>query len=616
MNEKVPFALLALAAATLVVLAAVVPVHQHKDGFFSDEATYYAMAYSLAFDGDIRYQAHDLERVYDNGWAAGPSGIFLRYDEPTGRMYYAKAFAYPAAAAPFVRLFGDRGFFLLHALLLAGVLLCGYAYLRRILQPLAAAAWTAAYFLGSIALLYYFWITPEIFNLAIGFFATFLWLYKERPPGWPDDAPWHPQGPPGGTSSRLHRCLAGAWTDGAAALLYGIAAYSKPPQIILLGPLLAWLLWQKRFRRLGAVALVAALAVVGLFAVTHVTTGDWNYMGGDRRTFQGPYPFQYRQLGFHDIGTEMVTEVSEYQNRFPRLDHLAADMTAYMWVGRNAGVLIYMLPMVLAALAYAASPRRRWRSPYALLIGGTAATAFAYLTVIQANWIGGGGAIGSRYFVGLYYAPFFAIPAGAGLLGPFAAWLVWAVFLSPIVLDPWASSASPGRHTQSLPFTLLPPEMGMLTDLPFNTNPAARRVTLPTVDGQAEQTDYDLFFLDDATHLRESGRPGFWVKSQARAELVVRAEAPAEALVLRLRNGPVANRVTVSVDGQSATVALAPDEQASVRLQTTTRFTFGSNWVYRLIIDSRAGGVPMLHDDVSEDYRNLGVFVAPDVEYE
>jgi len=604
-NDKAPFALICLAAATLVVLAAVMPVTAHKEGFFSDEATYYAMAYSLAYDGDIRYEIHDLERVYDNGWAGGPSGIFLRYDADTAQIHYAKAFVYSATAAPFVRLFGDRGFFLMHALMLAGVLLAGYAYLRRFLSAQTSAAWVAVYFLGSIGLIYYFWITPEIFNLATGFFATFLWLYKERPPGWPDDAPWQPRG-----------WLAGAWTDWAAAFLYGVAAYSKPPSIILLGPLMAWLLLRGRYKQLVAVTLVAAFTVIALFGVTQAITGDWNYMGGDRRTFHGPYPFQHTYESFHDIGTSMVTDMSEYQNRFPRLDHLAADMTAYLWVGRNGGLLIYMLPAVLAALAWAASSRRRWLSPYTLLIAATAVNIFAYITVIQANWLGGGGTIGSRYFMGLYYAPFFAIPAGIGLLAPFAAWAVWTVFLSGIVLDPWASSASPGRHTKSMPFTLLPPEFGMLTDLPFNTDPMYRRIVLPTADGTAEQLDYDLFFLDDATYLREPLAPGFWVKSRSRAEVVVRAEAAVQTIVVHLTNGPVANQVTVTVDGRHQTVTLAPEEQATVRLDATTRFTFLDGYIHRLLIDSRSGGVPMLHDDISEDFRHLGVFVAPDVEYE
>jgi len=597
-TQRLPILVLVLAAVMLIGLAVTMPVSMHKAGFFSDEATYYAMAYSLAFDGDIRYQEHDLERVYDRGHEGGPSGIFLRYQAETGRMYYAKAFVYSLAAAPLVRVFGDNGFFLLHALLLSGILFAGYAYLSRTLQPGLSVAYVTSYFFGSIALLYYFWITPEIFNLSMGFFATFLWLYKERPAGLPEDASWQPTG-----------WLAGGWTDYAAAALYGVAAYSKPPSIILLGPILAWMLWQKRFKRALIVGLVAAAVIVGLFAITHVTTGDWNYMGGDRRTFHGPYPFQYADQPFHTIGTPMVTDISEYQNRWPLPGLLAADLAAYVWVGRNGGVLIYMLPMVLAALAWFVSRKRRWISPYSLLIAATAANALAYMTVIQANWIGGGGTIGSRYFIGLYYAPFFAIPAGVSLLAPIAVWLVWALFLSQIVLNPWASSQRPGMHTQAFPFSLLPPEMGMLNDLPFNTNPDARRQML------REDDIFDIYFLNNETYFKERDVPGFWVKSRGRAEIVLRSAEPVETLVLELTNGPVANQVRSSVDGQAETVSLDAAGHATVRLQPSTRFKFGNNYVYRFFVDSFAGGVPMMHSETNDDFRHLGVFVEPSIEY-
>ena len=47
---------------------------------------------------------------------------------------------------------------------------------------------------------------------------------------------------------------------------------------------------------------------------------------------------------------------------------------------------------------------------------------------------------------------------------------------------------------------------------------------------------------------------------------------------------------------------------------TPTRFTFGTNYVYRLIIDSRSGGVPMTHSEASEDFRRLGVLVIPRID--
>ena len=599
MLKRLPIFSLALTALIFLGQAVSVDVPSLKRGFFSDEASYYAMAYSLAFDGDIRYEQKDLERVYARGYTGGPSGIFLRRDADDGNLYYAKAFVYSLAAAPFVRVFGDNGFFIFHAVLFAAVLAAGYAYLRRTSPSSTAALYAITYFVASISLLYFFWIMPEWFNLSVGFLATFLWLYKERPPGLPGDVRWRPTG-----------WLAGGWTDYAAALLYGVAAYSKPPSVIMLAPLLGWtLLHQRRFARAVALGLVAASVVLVLFGITHAITGDWNYMGGDRRTFTGPYPFQYSDRPFDTIGTPMITEVSDLTGSFPYLHVLLADVI-YVLIGRNGGVLIYLLPAVLALLAYLSSAHRRWLSPHTLLLAAAALTALGYLTYLQVNWIGGGGTVGSRYFLTFYYAPFFAIPAVSGLLSAGVAWVVWALFLAQIMLYPFTTTANPSLHTKRFPFKLLPPELGMLNDLPFNTNPRARRVKL------REDDPFDLYFLDDNTYLREGETEGFWVKSHGEAEIVLRAYAPVSSLLLDMQNGPVSNRVSVVVDGQRQSRALGADQIASLRFEPITRFRYGENYVYRFVVSSAGGGVPMMHIPASQDFRHLGAFVSLRVELE
>ena len=46
-------------------------------GFFSDGATYYSLAHSLAADGDFAFAREDLQRVWRE-FATGPEGIFLK----------------------------------------------------------------------------------------------------------------------------------------------------------------------------------------------------------------------------------------------------------------------------------------------------------------------------------------------------------------------------------------------------------------------------------------------------------------------------------------------------------------------------------------------------------
>ena len=110
------------------------------NGIHSDEATYYMMGHSLAEDGDLTYRKEDLVRVWRE-FPSGPSGLFLKkgtdivdaglmrrppffwtatQDDPDPtRLFYGKSFAYPLAAAPFVKVFGTNGFLVLNALLMS-----------------------------------------------------------------------------------------------------------------------------------------------------------------------------------------------------------------------------------------------------------------------------------------------------------------------------------------------------------------------------------------------------------------------------------------------------------------------------------------------------------------
>jgi hypothetical protein len=132
----------------LLALAAAISVDVVRSAFKvkSDEATYVAMTLSAAYDGDLTYERHDLER-FVGLYQQGPEGIFLKRgkrlrirgdssppfvhatplsDLEKDRLYYGKAMVYPLVAAPFVRLFGMNGFYVLHVLLLAIACACRF----------------------------------------------------------------------------------------------------------------------------------------------------------------------------------------------------------------------------------------------------------------------------------------------------------------------------------------------------------------------------------------------------------------------------------------------------------------------------------------------------------
>lgn len=596
LRRRTPQLFLALVTVAAIGYGSTLQVPQAKsDGrthgiFWSDEATYHSMAYSLAFDGDLQYERRDLERIYAAGYGGGPSGLFLVRNPNDQGLYFAKAYAYPLLAAPFVRLFGDNGFFILHAALLGLMLAAGFSYAARTASAEHAALYAFTYVAGSVATVYFFWLTPEWFNLALLFLATFLWLYKHAPPAQAGPAPG-----PG--------WLTGGWTDFAAAALYAVAIYSKPPNIILVAPLLLWPLVSGRWRRAIALGLVTGAVTVALFAGTWATLGHPNYQGGERKSFDviTGYPLMSPEATFDTVGHPMTTAVQDL-TALPAAATFGRDLI-YVLVGRNGGMLPYMFPAVLALLAFAAAPGRRWRSPHAFLAVFWLLQIVAIVVVVKGNWIGGGGTLGSRYFVNSYAVMFFVLPATVGLLSMAASWLVWSLFLAQIVINPFGASIDPSAHTRQIPYTLLPTEVTILHNLPFNTRPRTRRQTLD------DPPTYFAYFLDDNTWLRENPQGGFWLKGGREAELVIRTTAPAESLQITLRNRTLENTVILRHGASRIERRLDVHDTVTVSLPTSEPHDYFGTTLYRLSIWSENGTVPIFDTPGSGDARNLGVFV-------
>ncbi len=151
----------------------------YKGFLVADQAVYYIMAQSLAFDGDLEYTARDLIRYNEDYWA-GPNGVFLKKVVRDGRerLFYAKSFAYALFAAPFVRILGPAGPIVFNGLMLFLLLLMGWNYFSLGNSPGLALGKMAVYLGASVAFLYALWITPEFFNMFLVFSVLFLWRYK------------------------------------------------------------------------------------------------------------------------------------------------------------------------------------------------------------------------------------------------------------------------------------------------------------------------------------------------------------------------------------------------------------------------------------------------------
>ncbi len=413
-------------AAVLVVLlgfAISVDYPRTARGFKGDEATYYSLTHSLARDFDFTFQRQDLVRVWEE--FPGPEGIFLKRgsridfqrrsdfpfvrvvqteDPAKFRLYYAKSYIYPLFAAPFVRLFGTSGFLIFHALLLT----LSFAVAQRFLLalgtgPVLSAAFAAVFIFASVVPVYFVWLMPEVFNFTTVFCAYFLWTYKLV-------------APPADSQGRLERFLRSPRSDYVAAVLIGIATFSKPTHIVLIAPIALLALARRDIKRAFGVSGCFALVVLVLFAFNAVVTGEMNYQGGFRKTFYSStgFPFANTWETFDNRGQGMTTEAVPFDILVHRdTATVLFRNIGYFVYGRYSGLLPYFFPGIVAAALFLASrrdrPRWQWLVAGALVVG-----ALGLVGYMPYTFSGGGAPIGNRYYLSYYPLFFFLLPAHPG----------------------------------------------------------------------------------------------------------------------------------------------------------------------------------------------------------
>ena len=567
-----------------------------------DEATYVAMALSLAKDGDLKYRPEDYRR-FVSLYGTGPEGIFLKRTQrltwqlqaawppvrlekspvpASEKLDYAKPFAYPMAAAPFVALVGLNGLLLFNLLLLAASAGCAIVFCRARTRPLAGTILGLAFVFASVAPVYAVWLTPEMFNFALVLIGLFLWLYKEVAPS-----------------------TAPAWVrhsalDWIAAACLGVATFSKPPNAVLIGPLVlvAWL----RGRWVRGVLLAALFCAVagGLFGINELISGDWNFQGGDRRSFYTHFPFDPQDTPFSAGNPMSTSEVNDENILAPAfLVPTLEKNVVYFLVGRDSGFIPYFFPGALILLVWLLHVRRAtaWQWACALACG---AGALALLVFIPRGWNGAGGPIGNRYFLSLYPALVFLVPDGTGLVTAAASLVGGALFIGAILLHPIASSRAPWLNPERWPLHELPVEFTLINDIPVFLNPQRGRVLV------SKDPEVFLYYMDGNTYFQEPH--GFWV-APGTADIVVRTAEPLTGLDLRL-SSRVPNHVEIAIDGRRADVSLRPGETSTVQLRPDPGVK-ANGYQVLLRITTAAGFYPRDFDPTSTDTRRLGVFIEP-----
>ena len=587
-----PGLLLILAIAAAGTAAALsLDVVESLGGVKGDEATYVMMALSAAHDGDMVYESVDLERFY-RLYESGPEGLFLKRRggaEAPGDLYFAKAWLHAVVAAPFVRLFGLNGLLLLNVWLLAGTAVAGYLFVAARSGGGVACAFSLAFLCASITPIYIVWLSPEMLNFALVAFAYFFWLYKEAAPG---------------EHSRRRPWLTGSRSDLVAAVLLGLATFSKPPNLALFAPLVALECWRGRYVHGVLVAGVFGLVAAGAFGVNTLMTGEWNYMGGDRRTFYegaGGFPYE-RGAAFDRAGIPMTTNEVTFDEPLDRPESWLVLLrnAGYFLVGRHFGFVPFFFPAVVA-VACMLRRRRSMAAWHVLVLGAAGGMAVVLLFLLPYSWSGGGGPLGNRYFLSAYGVFLFLAPAMATMWPAVLAWTGGSIFIAHILINPLVSARQTYAPTQQGILRLLPVELTMVSDLPVNL--IMQRRGLP----YGEEPPMFLYLLDGNSTPPEDA--GIWVEGGATAEIIVRTFVPVEAFEVRLRSF-VPNTVRVSIGGPAQTVRVGSDLPVTLRVEARSVYARES-WFHLLSVETQEGLVPRLARE-SDDARYLGVQVRLD----
>jgi hypothetical protein len=411
---------------------------------------------------------------------------------------------------------------------------------------------------GTVAPIYIFWIQPELMNLALVAAALLAWR-RDRPV--------------------------------VSALLFGIAGYTKPTHLLMAAPLGLSPLFEAGLKagprvleviRRGAVMIGCAVA---LFGANTLVTGEWNYQGGERKTFGSEFPFDrgdLRDITFGNAGEWMTTmklgplQEGEAETRGAGIAQSAEELQqmfvanlADFWLGRYAGMAPYFAPAFVALLFFLlVGPREKegWFAVFALLL-----FFFVSIRVLPGptNWYGGGGTLGNRYFMAALPLAMLYLPKGRELLTALLGTALSVTFLLPAWVSPVQHSLTPSllASPQGGPLTYLRAERAMLNDLSFCTDAWRKKQPYDDAEGDppihrpGAHHGYWLYFPDDGTFGREripglfhdDGEPmeGFRVKRGGATEVLLRANEPVDWIDVTLVGMKTVDDIEISAGAKS-----------------------------------------------------------------
>lgn len=542
------------------------------------------------------------------------------------KIYYSKSFIYALFLAPWILLFGFKGFLFLNTILLLLMLWMGWVYLRQFNSRPVSLLVSMTFFLLSASFIYTFWVTPEVFNMFCIMLGMFLWLYQRETRGAsartlsaPNSIVVHRRRSPKTFIAWLLTTPSGRLY--LAPIPIALAAASKLPNALFILPIVADVLFesfqvvfgrqggasagtrnastplrwksQRVWRYLGKLALISFLfwmIFLSAYAFQYVFTGHVNPYAGDRKAFYWRFPFS-RDYDVWDHGFRLSND-DYFESSFFFHPKVFFYNIYYYLFGRFTGMLPYFCCSFLALWWFVSSVVRKKELHHAhirkrfFLLLTIGVSILAYIFMAPTNYQGGGGAFGNRFFLNIYPAFLFLITAVSSLRPLFVTWGIGAIFLAQSLINPFQTSYAPAFHAYRGVYRLLPVELTLFETLPSLVNPHLMQFM------HDETPPFRLYFVDDRTH--SINDTGFWVRGEESTEIIVRTYTPdQEYLVLTLKNGPISNRVDVTAAGSTQTVVFdAPRETRRVVLPLKWSMPYLDNRLYPVKITSHNGYIP------------------------
>lgn len=531
--------------AALTVVLALLPLTAHQPGqppiLKADEPAYYLAALSLAYDGDLRVDVEDRLRLFEGFPYLPVQNLIVMSDDGWRTLYFGKPYLYSLLAAPMTGLWGARGMVAFNMLLLLAMVWMATSWLERYNPPWLARTFAVAFFAGSLAWVYVYWLHPEVLNMFAGVGCLFFGLRAVEA-----------KGREGGGF------FTSPWALALSATILALGVYNKPMLAALGLPVIFELLRLRRWRGLviWLGAAVASMLVIAGGAVL-LTGQPTAYLVELRAGFSVHDPHAQVVPIRPDPPSvapgEVAPDAAELKKkkraegagwwwllRIPEIHRFELqEDVPYFFFGRHTGLFLYQPFALLALVLFFAHGRRRPSGWWVML--STLSIGFFFLIFIPFNWHGGGGFVGNRYFVMAYPALLFVVTRIRPAWVVLPACALAGLFVGPMVISPHGLSVPQGTlqaHVRHSPFAPFPVEH-----------------SLAEIPGYHGQVQSGLWLWGRKDQIRPVGED-LWLLAGDDVELWIQSQQPIDRLALRLESPVEGNAARIGINDQSQDVVL------------------------------------------------------------